>query len=229
MYTYTHYALARKLAPRLAPDQLGDYLWGAIAPDVRYLTGLRRQQTHLPREAIQAWFEDYPQFHSFVLGYQVHCLLDEIDLALVLERGFPFNLVKLVRRKSFSQQQMGALVELHSLQAPLPPEPVSGEHNPILDSLGVRPEDSTAFTAALCDYLAAPSLLTGLRSFEQTGLLTDTRIERYIRATQALERHRVMKSILLLGVKNSHVEQKAIDYVSRHTVQPGSHLPGETG
>ncbi len=61
---------------------------------MRYLAGLPRQQTHLPRAAIRAWLPAYPALHSFILGYQVHCLLDEIDLARVVGRAFPFNLLR---------------------------------------------------------------------------------------------------------------------------------------
>lgn len=182
---------------------------------MRYLAGLPRQQTHLPRAAIRAWLPAYPTLHSFILGYQVHCLLDEIDLARVVGRALPFNLLSAVRRRGFSGQQMAALVELRYLREPAPAHPVSGMHNPILDSLGILPEHSAALASALREYLAAPSFQAALRAFQQMGLAGDARIDRYIQAAQALEQHTTLRALLLLGVRGSGLERLALEHVRR--------------
>ena len=188
---------------------------------MRYLAGVRRQQTHLPREAIRAWLPAYPHLRAFILGYQVHCLLDEIDLARVVGRALHFNLLSAVRRRGFSGQQMAALVELRYLQRPLlsqrasTAQPVSGAHNPILATLGILPEHSAALSDALREYLAAPSFQSALRAFQQMGLAGDARIDRYIQAAQALEQHTTLRALLLLGVRASGLERLALEHVRR--------------
>lgn len=182
---------------------------------MRYLAGIRRQQTHLPREAVRAWLPAYPHLRSFILGYQVHCLLDEIDLARVVGRAFPLSLLAFLRRKGFTAQQMAALVELYYLEKPLAAEPVSGGHNPILDSLGVSAAHTAAMAAALREYLAAPSFHTALRAFQQMGLAADARIEQYIRPALVLEKHPALRALLLLAVRRSGLEQLAAAHVLR--------------
>ncbi len=187
---------------------------------MRYLAGVRRQQTHLPREAVRAWHAAYPHLRDFILGYQVHCLLDEIDLAGVVGRAFPLNLLVLLRGKGFSSHQAAALVELYYLQTPAPPEPVSGEHNAILDSLGITAGHSAAMASALREYLAAPSFQSALRAFQQMGLAADARIERYIRPAQVLEKRPALRALLLLAVRASGLERLAIRHVQRAVLLP---------
>ena len=77
MGPYSHYFLAAKLAPILKPGDPAAYHWGAIVPDIRYLAKIRRADTHLEQDRIREMAARYPHLSSFLLGYQVHCLIDE--------------------------------------------------------------------------------------------------------------------------------------------------------
>lgn len=113
MNIYSHAILANLLLSRINPKNPGEYLWGAVAPDIRYLAGIRRGATHLPDVEIAGWIVRYPGCASFIQGYRVHCLLDSIETVAVVGGSFPFNLLRLARRKPFTSQQMAVVVELY--------------------------------------------------------------------------------------------------------------------
>jgi hypothetical protein len=46
MNLYSHAVLANQLQSLVDPVNPAEYLWGTVAPDIRYLVGLRRQTTH---------------------------------------------------------------------------------------------------------------------------------------------------------------------------------------
>ena len=60
MNPYSHYLLASKAAPLIQPDHPAEYYLGSIIPDIRYLAGIRREQTHLSRARIQEYRSAYP-------------------------------------------------------------------------------------------------------------------------------------------------------------------------
>ena len=80
MIQYTHILIASFLESLIKPENLGDYYWGATAPDVCYLASLRRDQTHLSSKVILDDIIRYPHLKSFLQGYLVHCLTDEVKL-----------------------------------------------------------------------------------------------------------------------------------------------------
>ena len=99
MHPYSHYFLAVRLEAELSPALPGEYYWGAILPDIRYLSAMRREHTHLPRAQISALFAQYPHLRSFLQGYQLHCLLDELDSVAIVGRAFPINLFQAALRR----------------------------------------------------------------------------------------------------------------------------------
>lgn len=80
------------------PERAGDFLFGSIAPDVRAINDMSREETHffhlpprLGENGVEAMLEKYPQLAdplglsspqaAFVAGYLSHLLVDEIWLA----------------------------------------------------------------------------------------------------------------------------------------------------
>lgn len=207
MNLYSHAVLAQAMLPILAPAVADPdaYLWGALAPDIRYLTGLPRETTHLPDASIQRWIAAYPDCASFVQGYRVHCLLDRIDTVQAVSAAFPLRWL----RRSLSPQQIGVVIELHTqLNAPRGLA-LRGSHNPILDSLGIRPEQSADFASALAPYLRSPSFQNAMQTLTQLEIIDDTRLEKYINAYQNLRRSPLTLLILLASVHNARLQQIA--------------------
>ena len=113
MNPYSHLVIAAKLEALIKPDTVQDYYWSAVAPDIRYVADLPRQQTHIPSERMVEFFSQYPDLQSFLQGYLVHCLSDEIELRQVFLQHFPFSVLK----NNLSHQQIAAILELFFLSA----------------------------------------------------------------------------------------------------------------
>ena len=209
MGPYSHYYLASRLESRLRPEQAAEYYWGAVAPDIRYLAQMRRDQTHLAPEALAELPNRYPHLASFVLGYQVHCRLDQIDVAQWVSRAFPLRWMG----KQLSAQRATMLVEIFFLRQGVAGMALSGSHNELLDDLGVAPEHSTAFATALQSYIGSHSLDGAVSAFQQIGMIENSRVEKYQRVYEFLRGKKLLLTILLWGVRNAHIEQRAIEHV----------------
>jgi hypothetical protein len=205
MNSYTHIVLAQQAAPLLQPQDPDAYYWGAIAPDARYLANIRRSQTHISQEELQLFMKQYPEQRSFLLGYMVHCLLDEIDLSRVVGARFPLNLA----RGKFSSQQMGVLVEFYFLRSKAAARSIHAAHNPILEAVGIEAQYSAAFGQAISEYLADPCVSSAVSAFQNMGLLKDRRIEKYLGAADTLNRSWLLKQILLTSVRRAGLERIA--------------------
>ena len=215
MNTFTHYSLAARLAPVFNPPDRAAYAWGAVVPDIRYLAGFQRSQTHLPSERLQAWREQYPQLDSFILGYQVHCLLDEVAVARLVGAAFPIHLISAVTRKKLSPQQFVMLLELYQIETSPPLPPITGDHNEILDELGITPEQSRLCSEVFYEYTCSPSFDTAFTAFQRLGIIQDARIEKYVRAARSIQNRPLIKKLLFVGIRNSHIVQKSLDFVTR--------------
>ena len=213
MGPYSHYILAAKLQPSLLPEKPAAYSWGAVAPDIRYLANLRRDHTHLGQDRIQELAACYPHLRSFLLGYQVHVLIDQIDVTRIVGAAFPLNLVQKVRRKNLSSQQMVMLVEMYYLQSGISGQPLSGDHNEILSDLGITPEQSRIFHQGLQEYFEARSFEAAISAFQKIGMIQNDRMEKYMTAYRSMQKHKVVNSLFMLSVKNARLDSHVINHV----------------
>ncbi|MBN1370356.1 MAG: hypothetical protein JW987_00225 [Anaerolineaceae bacterium] len=212
MGPYSHYYLAVKLQSQLHPAPAEEYAWGAVAPDIRYTCQMCRDQTHLAPEVLAELPNRYPRLASFVLGYQVHCRLDQIDVGQWLSTAFPLRILG----KRLSPQQATMLVEMFFLRRGVAGPALSGRHNELLADLGVAPEHSTAFATALQSYITAHSLDGAVSAFQQIGMIENSRVEKYRRAYESLRGKKLLLAILLWGVRNTRIEQRAVEHVLKN-------------
>jgi hypothetical protein len=204
---YSHVILAKQLLSLINPTNVEEYLWGAVAPDVRYLAQIRRDVTHLPDEKIAGWLARYPECSSFIQGYRVHCLIDRIDAARAVSGAFP---LKLLRRK-LSSQQVTVMIELYYHQK-FPQGPgvwLSATWPPMLAQLGISSEACETFARGMNAYFAAPDEAHMLNAFDRLGILTDVRVQKYRQAHNQLMKNRVLLWALMTGVKNAHLDAAA--------------------
>lgn len=213
MNPYSHYLLASKAASFIHPDRPGDYYLGSIIPDVRYLAGMRRDQTHISQARIRAYRSAYPNLDSFLRGYQVHCLIDEIDIAKVASATFPFNLLKRVLHKNLSQQQIAVLVELFFMQSTHMDWQINEDHNEVMTDLGITPAQTETYLHAMKEYLPSPSFETALSCFQKIGYPMSSRSEKYLQAYQSIERNKLLKGLLFMGIKNAKLDRYVVNYV----------------
>ena len=154
MNIYSHLVIADELKPYIQPDNNQEYYWGAVIPDIRNIAGIRRSQTHLSAEQILNDMGQYQALKSFLQGYLVHCLTDQLDLVSIFNKQFPFFLFK----SKLTPQHYPVILELFYLeQKRHVTYTVSGRHNPMLDALGITPEQSQMYYQLISKYLANQS------------------------------------------------------------------------
>jgi hypothetical protein len=202
--------MASKLKSYIKPDDSGGYYLGAVIPDIRYLAKMRREQTHFGQAQIQKFISCYPYLESFLLGFRVHCLLDEIDFTHVVSSTFPLNMINRILHKNLTQQQTAILIELFYIQTTHMDWEIKENHNEVLADLGITPSQTQTYLGAMKEYLASPSFETALTCFQKIGLIESSRFEKYMKAYQAIQRNKAMKAILFLSIKKAKLDQYVV-------------------
>jgi hypothetical protein len=208
---YSHLVIASQIAPNLELTNLQDYYWGAIAPDVRYAAGMRREQTHIPVERIQGLMQQYPHLRSFLQGYLVHTLTDEINLEDVCYPRFPFSVLK----RRLTRQHLAVVLEFFYIENTKIAASITGTHNEVLRELGLQEADCTKFAQFMDHYTTLTSLdgrvaeLVRLMGFEN-----DRRVEKYIAAARNFEERWLLKNVLFLGIRMGRINLTIVSQVS---------------
>jgi hypothetical protein len=204
MYIYTHIALAAELEKYLQPADPAAYYLGAVIPDVRYLSGIRRHKTHLTAAQIMALRQRFPHLESFLLGYLVHCEIDLIDLTGVLFANSPLRGLSSLRQL----QLAGILMENHYLQHVSISPTLSFESNEVLQEMGIRAFHVHQFAQSAAKFLAAPSLQAEFKALHHEGQHQKTKSRIYLRLIQAFESSPRLWKILFQGIPAAQVGEK---------------------
>lgn len=206
MNIYSHLVVASVLEADLKPGIPPAYYWGAVAPDIRYLAGIRRNQTHIPASKICAYMEQYPNLRAFLQGYLVHCLTDEVDLETMLYRQFPLNLLK----GKLTARQIVVLLELFYLENVTLEKKVSGDHNAVLAELGIDKAVVETAAQAITRYLSSPSWVSSVSLAQELGMLGDSRIDKYLTAAEQFQTRRIWKKLLFLGLHRVKITDQVV-------------------
>jgi hypothetical protein len=191
MNPYSHLVLAYRLQDEIRPRNLPDYYWGTVAADTRYTARIARIQTHLNPEKILSFRARYPQLESFIQGYLIHSLADEVELWALLEqdwllrpfiRYLPLKLAPVVMESYFVEQNPLAVS-------------ISGTHNPMLAALGVPPAAAHAWRDLVNSIIAKPSFDSVLRLFATLGK-DSPKLQKYLQAAERANRIPIAKNIL---------------------------------
>ena len=206
MGPYSHIVIASKLEADIQPEDVQEYYWGAVAPDIRYLVaGMWRNQTHLPTEKILVYMFCYPELRAFLQGYLVHCLSDSLDLPQIIQQKFPFNLQK----KSLSVQHCSVILEFFNIERNKPfRETLSGRFNLFLSELGISSEHVANFVQAIRRYTYNPSFEASVALYQNLGLAGDDRIEKYRVAVERFQRKWLQRKLILFGLQAGNVNQE---------------------
>ena len=210
MNPYAHLVIAQKVAHLFNPANPSDYYWGAVIPDIRYLTAIKRDQTHIPTQQIAKMIAAYPHLESFLQGYLVHCLVDQIDLGELFSH-FPLSVFK----GRFSRQQIAVMLELYYFEHEKISLPVSGKCNQVLSGLGVTDADCAKFSQFIYQYVHAASPETQISSLlKLVGLEGDSRVEKYISAAKRFQNNRLLKNMIFPGIRAARVNHRIIGKIS---------------
>jgi hypothetical protein len=208
---YSHLVIASHIAPRLGPMTRQDYYWGAIAPDIRYIAGMRREETHIPTERIQGLIQRYPHLRSFLRGYLVHILTDEINLEEVFYPRFPFSVLK----RRLTRQHLAVILEFFYIEREVVNPEIAGTCNDVLCELGLNEDNCTKFARFMNHYTSLSSLDARVAGLTQLlGLENDPRIEKYAAAAKNFEARWLLKNVLFLGIRLGKVNTVLVSQVS---------------
>jgi hypothetical protein len=224
MQPFSHLVLASNLEARLAPASLPDYYWGAVAPDIRYIAGMRRSQTHLPARTLLDLIPTYPHLQSFIQGYLVHCLTDEIDLERIFFSRLPLAILK----NQLSRRQIAVLLELFFVETVSIEVPISGSCNTFLRALGIQTSDCEVFARGLRQYRDPDAMDTRIQGLLQaSGLRDDRRIQRYLGAAERFQKQWLLRHGLFLAMRISRINEALTFQVSSRLTIVGT--SGVTG
>ena len=211
MNPYTHLVVASRLAALARPAEPDEYYWGAVAPDMRYVAAMRRRQTHLPTDQVLALFERYPQRESFLQGYLVHCLADQINLVQLFGRRLPLGAFQ----DRLTHHHCAILLELFCIERRPVRCDLSGTHNEVLDELGLSEQVSARFAQFAGEYARSAYETRRLSVTPIPGLeADDPRITGYVAAIEAFQRRRALKSALFLGVRAGGIFRRIVALTS---------------
>jgi hypothetical protein len=211
MNPYSHIVVASKLTSLVQPENLGEYYWGAVVPDIRYLVRIKRERTHLSPQTIFELSCKYPHLKSFLQGYLIHCLSDEIELRAVALHHFPFSLFK----GSLYHQRVAVLLELSYLEKEKLRIDVAGSYNEVLAELGLSEAAVEKFSQFIRDYIVSPSYEARVSAlFQLLGRKNDSRVEKYMRAAKGVQKNRVLRNVLFLALRTGKVSEEIVARVA---------------
>jgi hypothetical protein len=222
MNPYSHLVVASKLEALVDPQDTREYYWGAIAPDIRYLAAMPRQQTHLPPEQIVSLISRHPHLKSFLQGYLVHCLTDEIDLGEVFFQHFPFSLLE----KQMSRQRIAVILEMYYFENEKVVVELSGAHNEVLDLLGLSESLSTKLAGAITQYALSPSFESRVTDLARLlGLDNDSRIDKYMAAAKVFQKNWFLKNGLFYAIRTGKISEQIVSGAASRYRQCGVPTP----
>lgn len=188
---YTHLAIASALLPYLSIKQPNDYFIGALIPDIRYFADVPRETTHFSADLIPDYADKASD--SFLIGYMVHLLLDEVWP--MLEAEYREQFPSFVRNKlSGNRCQIAYEVyclDQYALQLELRPI-----HNEMLDELGVSTENVQLAAKVMQEYLDTPSLATAFGIAKRAGVFPAHRLDDVSSIVHSIERYQILKWIV---------------------------------
>jgi hypothetical protein len=211
MNPYSHIVVASKLESLVNPENAQEYYWGAVAPDIRYPASMQRQQTHISSQRIVEFISQYPDSKSFLQGYLVHCLTDEIKLGQVFFQHFPFFILK----RKMSRRQIAVILELFYFENEKVNKPLSSLHNEVLNELGLDETVTTKFSRSISQYALSSlpeSRLSDL--FQLLGLENNSRIDKYMSVANSFQQNWLLKNALFFGIRTGRISEQLVSMVA---------------
>lgn len=208
---YSHLVIASKVESLIGPTNSEAYHWGAIAPDIRYVADIQRSQTHRSAQQIMALIPHHPHLQSFLKGYLVHCLTDEVDLEAAFHSHVPFSLLK----RTFVHQHLAVILEFFYIENVRITASIAGTYNEVLRDLGLSEADCTTFAQFIEHYTTLSSLDGRVAELVQLmGFENNHRVEQYVAAAKRFQKQWLLKNALFLGIRSARISRTLVSQVS---------------
>lgn len=196
MGPYSHIVIASELESFIRPDNLEEYYWGAVAPDVRYLVkGITKRQTHFSAEIISEYMLQYPRYRSFLQGYLIHCLTDKLDLQRIIQQRFPFSLLK----RKITKNNCSVILEFFNIEISKPFRiTLPGKNNPVFRELKIRDEIIIKYAQEMNMYINSPTFSSAYKLYQNLGITNNGRIEKYRKVVQKWQTSWLKNNLILI-------------------------------
>jgi hypothetical protein len=197
---YAHFVVAHQCLPRLAVPDLIDFYLGAFMPDIRYFTGKQRAFYHFPAVTLNERIAGMHVPESFVLGYKIHLILDELWGSSALKKGYQQAFPRLIRKR-LSPRILEVAFELFCLdQHPIDLH-LEVRENDLTRSLEITRADLVQAVALLQQYLDQRSLRAAFLIAQSTSKYPPARLAELNRFSKIIETHRLVRSITYSLIK----------------------------
>ncbi len=209
MLLYTHIIIARKVSDILGLELKNSeaYLLGAILPDIRYLAGLPREQTHLPLEQFVTIARQCPASERDLLtGYLVHLIADEFaqeNLGVMMfpllpgsmRRQIKVGVLNIMLEIGYRRQTCGAL--LFGREAGC-----LGRH------LALPEEQVVGMVDRVEGYLSNPSLEQTMKTLGSSSLNANRNIRFYLRVGRTMYQMKFIRRFITAKVNRIKEEME---------------------
>lgn len=213
MLLFTHIHAALQLEEQLGVDDSADYYLGAAFPDIRWLVGIPREHTHIPREELFDRFGGSSS-DSFIKGYDVHLALDEITVDEGIIESFPGVYPRPVRR-FLSRPVVENIFGYYSLRdiKDRGPIVVSNSYFEDFRNVGISSEVVDKFTALANTVLERrKNSAFGEIVLTESLLRDNSRQQQLYRFSKRIEENPIIRGFLM-HVANPHVENFLENFV----------------
>ena len=208
MHPYSHLAIAAELEKDIQPRQANEYYWGAVVPDIRYVTEMERSQTHLSAESILAYMNKYPELDSFIKGYLIHCLTDLVDLHALLNQRI---LVRPILQSS-PYQFVPVMLESYFIEYTKLDIQLLARPNNVLTDLKINAEHISIFSTLIKPFVTNPSFESALEFLKTLGH-NNPRIEKYVNAARSFDGNILLKSVLFMLSNIPKLKQQVVSEI----------------
>ena len=211
MGPYSHIVIANELIQFIKPENEDDYYWGAVAPDVRYLVqNMPRKHTHFSAEKILNLMIKYPEQKDFLQGYLVHCVTDKIEIRRILQKRFPFSLLK----KRITKNNSSLILEFFNVEILKPVRKIiMGKSNPILTEIGIGNKEILKFSQEIDNYIKTLSSKSSFLLYQNLGFAQDRKLEKYKKLQNKWQESWFKNNFNLLGPLIRRVNQEIASLV----------------
>ena len=210
---YSHYVLAQAVAREgdLRLEKESNYYVGAFYPDIRYFTGLPRERYHFPTEQLEPYRTDPSVSPDFLLGYEVHLLIDEVWEYPEVKRAYYETFPRLIRKRMTRGLQALAF-ELYCLRQPVEVVSLKPVENQLTHDLEVSASANEQAVQSMARYLEQHDLAAALEMAKAANLFPEQRL-------QAVERVVTLMGNPLIRIIVNHIAAGASRPIFRCVVQ----------
>jgi len=211
---YSHLITSSIIKNKIEISDFNAYYFGTVFPDIRYLLKLPRHYTHLPSDEVLDYITEFEKDKNFLIGYYLHCVLDELDLPALISGKIPAKLLQGI----LSHKVKTVLLEYYfrdNYPSDIEILPVA---NGITEELNISRESLVNYVDLLNQYLKTDSLHQVVNTLENLGISRFGSVEKYLSAAEFVEKHEHIRHLLFSVLEIKTLESEITTFLEHKGV-----------